>query len=91
MTRSAARRATRAWILLVLLTILSMIAGHAGAGGLAGGGIVLTATVAKGRWMLLDFLKLRHVPPGWRIALSSWLILVDVTAWIAAAITELRG
>ncbi len=91
MTWFAARRVTRAWILLVLLTLLSMIAGHAGAGGLVGSGIVLTVAVVKGRWMLTDFLKLRHVPPGWRIALSSWLILVAVTAWIAAAITELRG
>jgi hypothetical protein len=90
MTRIAARRATRAWILLVLFTILSMIAGHAGAGGLVGSGIVLTATVAKGRWMLMDFLKLRHVPPGWRIALSSWLVLVAASAWIAAAIPLLR-
>jgi hypothetical protein len=67
-----------------------MIAGHAGAGGLVGSGIVLTATVAKGRWMLMDFLKLRHVPPGWRIALSSWLVLVAASAWIAAAIPLLR-
>jgi hypothetical protein len=91
MTRIAARRATRAWILLVLLTILSMIAGHVGAGSLVGSGIVLTATVAKGRWMLMDFLNLRYVPPGWRIALSSWLILVTALAWIAAAVPLLHG
>jgi hypothetical protein len=91
MTRIAARRATRAWILLALLTILSMIAGHAGAGGLVGSGIVLTATVAKGRWMLMDFLKLRDVPSGWRIALSSWLILVTALGWIAAAAPLLHG
>jgi hypothetical protein len=91
MTRSAALPATRAWILLVLLTVLSMIAGYAGAGGLIGSGIVLTATVAKGRWMLMDFLKLRHVPPGWRFALSSWLALVAALAWFAAAIPLVRG
>ena len=91
MTRIAAGRATRAWILLVLLTILSMIAGHAGAGGLFGSGIVLTATVAKGWWMLMDFLKLRDVPPGWRILLSSWLVLVAASAWITTAVPLLRG
>ena len=91
MTRIAARRATRAWILLVLLTVLNMVAGQAGAGGLVGSGVVLVAAVAKGRWMLMDFLKLRHVPPGWRILLSSWLVLVAASAWIAAAIPRLRG
>ncbi|MBM6579840.1 cytochrome C oxidase subunit IV family protein [Microvirga sp. BT689] len=91
MTHIAARRATRAWILLVLLTVLNMVAGQAGAGGLVGSGVVLVAAVAKGRWMLMDFLKLRHVPPGWRILLSSWLVLVAASAWIAAAIPRLRG
>ncbi len=91
MTRIAASQVTRAWILLVLLTVLSMIVGHAGAGGLVGSGIVLATAVAKGRWMLMDFLKLRHVPPGWRIVLSSWLVLVAISAWIAAAIPLLHG
>ncbi len=90
MTQTAVREITRAWILLVLLTFLSMVAGHAGDGGLVGSGIVLTATVAKGRWMLMDFLKLRHVPPSWQIVLSLWLVLVAASAWIAAAISLLR-
>ena len=87
----AARQATHAWILLVLLTVLSMIAGYAGAGGLVGSGVVLVAAIAKGQWMLMDSLKLRHVPPGWRILLSSWLVLVAASAWTAAAIPLLRG
>jgi Prokaryotic Cytochrome C oxidase subunit IV len=87
----AANRATRVWILLVLLTVLSTIVGHAGAGGLVGSGIVLTAAVAKGRWMLMDFVKLRHAPSGWRVALATWLVLVAASAWIAAAIPLLRG
>ncbi|MBB3018191.1 hypothetical protein FHR70_001231 [Microvirga lupini] len=91
MTRIAARQATRAWFLLVLFTALSMIVWHVGARGLVGSGIVLAATVLKGRWMLMDFLKLRHAPSGWQIALSSWLILVAVSAWSATAINLLRG
>jgi hypothetical protein len=91
MPRIPACQVTRAWILLVLLTLLSMIAGRAGAGGLVSSGIVLTATVFKGRWMLMDFLKLRHVPPAWRIALSSWLILIATSAWIAAMIPLLHS
>ena len=91
MMQPSKRPVTQVWVLLVLLTILSMAAAHATTGGMLSSGIVLTAALAKGRWMLMDFLKLRHAPPGWRIALSSWLILVAVPAWIAAAIPLLRG
>ncbi len=81
---------TQVWVLLVLLTILSMAAAHATTGGMLSRGIVLTAALAKGRWMLMDFLKLRDVPPGWRILLSSWLVVIAASAWIAAAIPLLR-
>lgn len=82
---------TRAWILLVLLTLLSMAASHSIAGGVAGSGLVLTAAVAKGRSMVMDFLKLRHVPSGWQLLLSSWLVLIAASAWLAATIPLLRG
>lgn len=87
----AARGVTRTWARLVLLTVLSMAAAHADAGGLALSAIVLTTAVAKGWWMLMDFLKLRNAPSGWRILLSSWLVLVSASAWIASAASLLRG
>ena len=89
--RITVRHVTRAWIVLVVLTLLSMTASHSVAGSIAGSGLALTAAVAKGRWMLMDFLKLRHVPSGWRTLLSSWLVLIAVSAWIAAAIPLLHG
>jgi len=85
------RNITRTWALLVLLTVLSMVAAHAGTGGLIISTIVLATAVAKGRWMVMDFLKLRHVPSGWRILLSSWVVLVSTSAWLAAAASLLRG
>lgn len=91
MPRTKSRQVTRTWILLLILTVVSMSAGHTGAGGLASSGIVLLAAVIKGRWMLMDFLKLRDVPPGWRIALSSWLVLIAAVAWIAAALPPMHG
>jgi hypothetical protein len=89
--QTSARRITRAWAFLVLLTLLSMFAGHAGATGLVGSGIVLLAAAAKGRWMLLDFLKLRHTQPGWRALFFSWLLAVALAGWIAAAIPLFHG
>ena len=89
--QTEARKVTQTWAFLVLLTVLSMVAAHAGAGGLVLSAIVLAMAVAKGRWMVMDVLKRRHVPAGWRILLSAWLVLVASSAWIAAAASLLRG
>lgn len=91
MIQSPARRVTRTWVFLILLTSLSMFAGHVGITGLVADGIVLVAAVAKGRWMLLDFLKLRNVPAGWGALLTSWLLLIATAAWMAAALPSLHG
>ena len=91
MTQTAVRQITRAWILLVLLTLPGLAATHSGWTGLTANALILAAAVSKGRWMLMDFLKLRDVPSGWRIALSLWLILVTALAWISAAVPLLHG
>ncbi|MBJ6125575.1 cytochrome C oxidase subunit IV family protein [Microvirga splendida] len=91
MTQTAARQVTRAWGLLVLLTLLSLGAGGSGWTGLAANGLILAAAFAKGRWMLMDFLKLRGVPAGWRALFLCWLALVTVIPWATAALPLLRG
>jgi hypothetical protein len=91
MMQNEARKVTRTWALLVLLTVPSMAAAYEGVGGFTISTIALAMAVAKGRWMLMDFLKLRHAPSGWRNLLSSWLVLVASSAWIAAAASMLRS
>ncbi len=91
MRRKAAHQVTRTWIFLVLLTLVSMAARHAGTVGLIGNGVVLMAATIKGRWMLMDFLKLRDAPPSWRFLLVSWLALIAASSWLAAAVPLLRG
>jgi len=91
MAQTAARQVTRAWGILVLLTLLSLAASHSGLAGLMVNGLILAAAFAKGRWMLMDFLKLRGVPPGWRGLFLCWLGLVTAIPWAAAAIPLLRG
>lgn len=91
MPQTAKHRVTRAWSLLVLLTFASIAANCMGWTGLMADGLILAAAFAKGRWMLLDFLKLRGVPPGWRALLLSWLGLVTVIPWATAALPMLRG
>jgi hypothetical protein len=91
MAQTAARQVTRAWGVLVLLTLLGLVANHSPITQLAVDGLILTAAFAKGRWMLLDFLKLRGVPPGWRALLLCWLGLVTFIPWAAAALPLLRS
>jgi hypothetical protein len=91
MTQTAARQVTRAWGLLVLLTLLSLTASHLGLTGLAANGLILTAAFAKGRWMLMDFLKLRRVPAAWQTLFLCWLGMVTVIPWAATALSLLRG
>lgn len=90
MTSPTMRRITHAWIALVVLTLASMAAARAGSTGLIVDGVVLAAAVFKGRWMLLDFLKLRTVPPVWRTLMFSWLLLIAATSFAAAAMSLLR-
>ena len=54
-------------------------------------GLILAAAFAKGRWMLMDFLKLRGVPAGWQALFLCWLGLVTVIPWATAALPLLRG
>ncbi|MFC1460491.1 cytochrome C oxidase subunit IV family protein [Microvirga arabica] len=91
MARTATHRVTRAWGLLVLLTLLSLAAGHSGWTGLVANALIMAAAFAKGRWMLMDFLKLRGVPAGWRVLLLCWLVLVTAIPWITAAFPLLRA
>ena len=91
MAQTSARGITQAWGFLVLLTLLSLAASHSGWTGLAANALILTAAFAKGRWMLLDFLKLRGVPPGWRGLFLCWLGLVTVIPWATAALPLVRG
>lgn len=91
MTHFTSNRITRAWLLLVLLTLLSLGAGHVGLGGLVTNGLILVAAFAKGRWMLMDFLKLRSTPPAWRTLFLSWLALVTALPWLASIIPMLRN
>ncbi|MEE1609839.1 cytochrome C oxidase subunit IV family protein [Microvirga sp. CF3016] len=91
MPRIAARQVTRVWGLLALLTLLSLAASHVGWTGHASNALILAAAFAKGRWVLMDFLKLRGVQPGWRALFLCWLGLVTVIPWATAALALLRG
>ncbi|SCZ13755.1 cytochrome C oxidase subunit IV family protein [Microvirga guangxiensis] len=91
MRQTNARRITRAWGLLVLLTLLSLGAGHSGWTGLTANTLILAAAFAKGRWMMMDFLKLRDASAGWQVLFLCWLALVTIIPWATATLPLLLG
>lgn len=75
-------RITAVWVFLILATGLSWQFGH----GFGFGSNVAYATVAilivsfiKIRFVLLDFMELRHAPRWLRAAFETWTVVVCVT------------
>ena len=91
MTQILARQVTLVWCSLILLTFASLIATHSGMSGVLANGLILSAAFAKGHWMLMDFLKLREAPAGWRALFHVWLALITLAPWVIAALPSLRG
>ncbi|MBY6262495.1 hypothetical protein EI613_11315 [Azospirillum sp. 412522] len=73
-------RLTLSWLVLMGLTAVTLLfARHGDAGGnvgIAGAALLLAIAVAKGREILLHYLELAHAGPGWRLAMTGWLVLL---------------
>jgi hypothetical protein len=80
---------TRAWTLLVLLTVASLGAGHSGLPDFAADSLILAGAFAKGRWMLMDFIKLRGAPPGWQALFLTWMVVAVLVPWALGALEAL--
>lgn len=61
-------RITLVWAALVATTIASWAAGLSETAGVG----VLLLMALKLRWVLLDFMELRHAPWHWRMAAEGW-------------------
>lgn len=75
-------RVTWLWGLLILATIVSWEFGH----GLGFGENLRLSTTAvlmiafiKARVVILDFMEIRHAPPGLRLLLEAWVVIVAAT------------
>lgn len=78
MTHWLTDRTHRTWLLLVLFTLVAFrISDHTEWARYAG---VATIAIAylKGRWVVLDFMELRHAPAVWRSLVEAWLLGVSV-------------
>jgi hypothetical protein len=79
------------WLALLAATAVTwrLGVGHT----LAQGRLALTALVLglawlKGLGVLLEFMELRHAPPGWRWALMAALTVVVTLIFLAAALAH---
>jgi hypothetical protein len=74
-------RTTRVWVLLLAATALSWQLGH----GLWAlnphdvGTLVIVIAFIKVRWIILDFMELRHAPLPIRAICEIWLVCITVT------------
>lgn len=69
-------RVSSVWLLLVASTLLSWQLGH-GYGfdtGRQAGAAILAITFIKVRYVMLDFMELRHAPPWMRRAAEVWAL-----------------
>jgi hypothetical protein len=69
-------RITFVWALLVGATLLSWELGH-GLGvpdARMAGSLILLVTMVKVRFVMLDFMEVRHAPPWMRIGAEAWMV-----------------
>ncbi len=75
-------RVTWLWLFLIAATVASWEFGH----GLGFGENIRLSTTAviviafiKARMVILDFMEIRHAPPGLRLLLEAWTLVVATT------------
>jgi len=64
------------WALLLLATAVTWWlgeSGQVGVGGMAPVLVIFLLSLAKGWWVINDFMALRHAPALWRRVLLGWL------------------
>lgn len=71
-------RVTAVWALLVAATLCSWELGH-GVGfetARAAGSAILVVTFIKVRFVMLDFMEIRHAPRWMRVTGQAWIVLI---------------
>lgn len=82
------------WMILVSLTLAGMAAGGFGGAarlGVGGAALVVAVAAVKARWIVLDFLGLRHGGAGMRGLLTAWLVVVAGAIFAAHLAVVLRA
>lgn len=74
--RSADRRSTVLWVLLVIATVFTWAVGEGGAGGPAIAALLLGVALLKGTAVILDFMAIGRAPLLWKLITLCWLALV---------------
>ncbi|THF57212.1 cytochrome C oxidase subunit IV family protein [Pseudothauera rhizosphaerae] len=74
--RSADRRSTVLWGLLIVATAFTWAVGEGGAGGPVIAALLLGVALLKGAAVILDFMALARAPLLWKLLTLGWLALV---------------
>lgn len=85
-------RLTLAWFVLLALSVTALVLGGAATQeslGVAGTAGVLLTALFKGREILLHYLELKHAGRGWRVVLTTYLLLIVALVLLAYAAEDL--
>jgi hypothetical protein len=77
------------WGVLIGLAVATVLVPTLLTRALLANGVVLAFAAVKGRRIVLDYLDLRSAPALWRGLVTTWLLIVVLFAWLAAAATAL--
>jgi len=66
------------WAVLVAITALSWGSAHNFAGPRWQGVVVILLALVKVRFVILDFMEVRHAPKALRLALEGWVVVISL-------------
>lgn len=75
------------WFLMSLLTLAVALAPENSHGAIFWYALIWIVTLIKGRWIILDFMELRHTPACLRHILQGW-VLITATAVTLTAVWQ---
>ena len=74
--RHSLKNVTLIWLAMLVLTVATWFIGETGASSKATIAFVLFTVVAKGHWIISDFMELKHCALKWKLVMYGWMLVV---------------
>ena len=72
----ALKNVTLIWLAMLVLTGATWLIGESGTSSKATMAFVLFTVVAKGHWIIRDFMELKHCSFKWKLVMYGWMLVV---------------
>jgi hypothetical protein len=74
--------------MVLFATAISFSVSHDSSIGIWAGITTLVIAYFKARFVMLDFMELRHAPSSWRLAFEGWFLMVSIVLITVYAMGE---